>query len=119
MTAQGKIKEIAATYSVSERTARRYLGRGQLPAPMETRRLGMDGKYYPYPDRVGYLSPLHKPLVIARSNIRRAARAGEFREGDLAILQGIVLEGKRLLANWESVSGSSLTPTCQREEKTP
>ena len=77
MSTPDKIKEIAAKYSVSERTARRYLKRGQLPLPPESRCLGMDGKQYPR-DRPRNLSPLHKPLAIARANIRRAVRAGEF-----------------------------------------
>ena len=103
MSTPDKIKEIAAKYSVSERTARRYLKRGQLPLPPESRCLGMDGKQYPR-DRPRNLSPLHKPLAIARANIRRAVRAGEFRDGDLLILQDIVQEGTSLLANWESVT---------------
>jgi len=97
------IKGIAAKYSISERTARRYLKRCQLPLPPESRCLGMDGKRYPR-DRPRNLSPLHKPLAIARANIRRAASADKFLDGDLVILKEIVMEGARLVENWESVT---------------
>lgn len=97
------IKEIAAKYSVSERTVRRYLKRGQMPLPLSLRRVGRDGKRYP-PGGSRSQSPLHIPLAIARANIRRVARADSFYEADLAILQQIAQESASLLEHWERVT---------------
>ena len=106
------VRRVAGEYKVSERTARRYLKRGELPDGR--RGIGRDAKTYPASTRLGYLSPLHGPLSIARSNVRRAARAGSFYEGDLNLLRDIVVEARRLLLEWEEMTRadkSQLTQT--------
>ena len=97
------VRRVAAACEVSERTARRYLKRGEMPPNPKQRCIGQDGKRYPVGRRC-YLSPLRHLLAIARSNVRRAARAGSFYEGDLALLRDIVLEARRLLLEWEDVT---------------
>lgn len=97
------VRRVAKEAGLSERTARRYLKRGEFPDA--DRRTGGDGKTYPaHPRRPVYLSPLHRPLAMARSNIRRAARADTFADGDLDVLRDVVREGGRLLARWETVT---------------
>lgn len=97
------VRRVAASREVSERTARRYLKRGTMPPNAKERCIGQDGKRYPAVRR-GYFSALHRPLAIARSNIRRAARAESFYEGDLALLRDLVMEARRLLLAWEDVT---------------
>ena len=106
------VRSVAQEYKVSERTARRYLKRGELPSlPNKpgcqvwevTRRTGHDGKQYPVSQK--YRSPLHKPLSSARNNVRRAGRAEQFHDDDVLILRQIVSEAQDLLHRWESVTG--------------
>jgi hypothetical protein len=105
MTLRDKIRETARTYEVSERTARRYLAKGELPPHGEERRQGMDGKWYPaHPRRPTFLSPLHKPLSNARSNLRRVARADSFHDTDLNLLQEIAALACSLLVDWRGVT---------------
>ena len=102
-----QIRSVAQEYKVSERTARRYLKRGELPSlPNKpgchigetTRRIGRDGKQYPV--RQILRSPLHKHLSIARNNVRRAGRAEEFYDDDVIILRQIVTEAQNVLQRW-------------------
>lgn len=111
-----QVRSVAQEYKVSERTARRYLKRGELPSlPNKpgckvgetTRRTGADGKQYPVQDRErSFRSPLHGLLSSARSNVRRAGRADELYDGDILVLRDIVAEAQDILQRWESVTGS-------------
>ena len=102
-----QVRSLAQEYKVSERTARRYLKRGQLP-PLPnkpgckiwevTRRTGADGKQYPV--RQSSRSPLHGLLSSARSNVRRAGRAEEFYDDDVIMLRQIVSEAQNILHRW-------------------
>jgi len=109
-----RVRSVAHEYKVSERTARRYLKRGKLPSlPNKpgcqisevTRHTGRDGKQYPVSQ--SYRSPLHKPLSIARNQVRRAGRAEQFHDDDVIILRQIVSEAQDLLHRWESVTGDA------------
>ena len=98
------VRRIAAEYRVSERTARRYMLRGET---LGARCVGSDGKSYPRGGRwIHPYTPLRKPLAIARANVRRAARADSFHDADLNVLRDIVQEGNRLLRRWEHVTGA-------------
>ena len=111
MTFRDKVREVAKTHKVCERTARRYLASGKLPPPGETRRLGSDGKWYPaHPRRPTFLSPLHKPLANARSNLRRVARADSFHDTDLNLLQEIAALACSLLVDWRAVTAGEDRP---------
>jgi hypothetical protein len=111
MTFRDKVRETARTYKVSERTARRYLAKGELPPHGEERRRGMDGKWYPaHPRRPTFLSPLHKPLSNARSNLRRVAHAESFHDTDLKLLQEIAALACSLLVDWRAVTAGEDRP---------
>ncbi|MCE9613106.1 MAG: hypothetical protein K8T26_02445 [Lentisphaerae bacterium] len=101
-------KIMAAEHGVSIRTARRHIARGTLPT--SERRTGRDGKRYPA-GGIGR-SPLHRPLAVARANIRRAARAAEFTAGDRAVLNDIVAEASALLNTWnDAIAALGIEPS--------
>lgn len=99
-------RELATIHKISERTARRHIRRGTTPAG--ERRIGRDGKTYPA--ATSYRSPLHAPLAQARSHIRRALRAEEFYDGDLALVQHIATEAQALLDAWTRAIECHVTP---------
>ena len=89
---------LATETGCSVETARRHLRRGTTPS--EGRCIGKDGKTYPRGGN-GFRSPLHQPLAIARSNIRRAARADTFTDGDMEVLKDILNDAVILNRQWE------------------
>ena len=101
-----KTKEMAEQFCVSERTARRHIARGTTPAARRT--VGADGKTYPgsheayrhgrRPTRQWTL--LVTDLGIARTAVRRLARATKFTDEDLAELRIIATEAGELLRHW-------------------
>jgi hypothetical protein len=112
-------KEMAATFGVSVRTARRYIARGTTPDPRRT--VGRDGKTYPCSyisyartsrDRPANL--LTRDLVMARNAVRRLAHASAFSDHNLTELRTIASEACDLLCRWttpvESARGDGPTP---------
>ena len=98
-------RAMAEKHGFSLRTAYRHLQRGVEPLPADCYRIGADDKRYPAFPRAGRMeSPLHTPLAIARSNLRRVARAERFYDADLDILRDIAALACDLLASWESMS---------------
>jgi hypothetical protein len=99
-------KEMAATFGVSERTARRHIARGTTPDAR--RKLGRDGKTYAA-SRDSYrsgscsacpYSALSRDLKMARNAVRRLARATAFSPDDLAELRTIATEAAALWGEW-------------------
>jgi hypothetical protein len=99
-------KEMAATFGVSERTARRHIARGTTPDPRRT--VGRDGKTYAG-SRDSYrrgprsgrpYTALSRDLEMARNAVRRLARATSFSPDDLADLQTIATEAAALWGEW-------------------
>ena len=98
-------RALAEKHNISLRTAQRYLRLGIEPLPPGCYRIGRDGKRYPAFSRRGcFTSPLHRPLAIARSHLRRVARADSFSEGDLAILRDMAGLACELLAQWQAAT---------------
>ncbi len=96
---------LAEKHNISLRTAQRYLRLGVEPPPPDCYRIGIDGKRYPAFSRRGcFKSPLHRPLAIARSHLRRVARAEGFSEGDLAILRDVAGLACELLVQWQAAT---------------
>jgi hypothetical protein len=99
-------KEMADTFGVSERTARRHIARGSTPDPRRT--LGRNGKTYAgsrdsnaHVFRPGRpVGPLSRDLIMARNAVRRLARATAFSPDDLAELRTIAKWAADLLAEW-------------------
>jgi hypothetical protein len=99
-------KEMAETFGISERTARRHIARGTTPVARRT--VGVDGKAYPgshnsyrhgrRPSR--RWTPLMTDLGIARTAVRRLARVTKFTDEDLAELRIIATEAGELLRHW-------------------
>ena len=99
-------KEMAATFGVSERTARRHIARGTTPDAQRT--IGRDGKTYAG-SRDSYrrgsrsgrpYSPLSRDLGMARNALRRLARATAFSPDDLAEMRTIASAAGDLLREW-------------------
>lgn len=92
-------REIARTYGVSERTARRHLHNGTLPSM--ARRRGRDGKSYPAL-RTGSAakSPLHRDIAMARNAIRRLARSELVYASELGEIETIRREALDLWRRW-------------------
>ena len=101
-------KEMAATFGVSERTARRHIARGTTPDARRT--IGRDGKTYagsPDSYRHGSRSgrpytPLSRDLEMARNAVRRLARVTSFSSHDFDELRTITTEAAALLQTWMS-----------------
>jgi hypothetical protein len=99
-------REMAGTFGVSERTARRHIARGTTPD--ERRSVGRDGKtypgsYHPHGSRGGRpYTALSWDLEMARNAVRRLARATSFSPDDLAELRTIASEARDLLQGWTS-----------------
>jgi hypothetical protein len=99
-------KEMAEQFCVSERTARRHIASDTTPDRRRT--VGADGKTYPgshasyrhgrRPSR--QWTPLIADLGIARTAVRRLARATKFTDEDLAELRIIATEAGDLLRHW-------------------
>ena len=102
-------KEMAEQFQVSERTARRHIARGTMPDDRRT--IGTDGKTYldshnSYRHgrpRGRQWTPLVTDLGIARTAVRRLARAPKFMDEDLAELRTIAGEAGELLRRWAVV----------------
>jgi hypothetical protein len=102
-------KEMAATFGVRERTARRHIARGTTPDPR--RRVGRDGKTYAG-SRDSYrrgprsgrpYTALSRDLEMARNAVRRLARATAYSPDDLAELRTIATEAAALWGKWTTV----------------
>ena len=98
-------KEMAATFGVSERTARRHIARGTTPDARRT--VGRDGKTYAgshasyhHGRRSRPYAPLSRDLEMARNAVRRLARATTFSPDDLAEVRTIATEATSLLQEW-------------------
>ena len=99
-------KEMAATFGVSERTARRHIARGTTPDARRT--IGRDGKTYAgsrdsyrHGSRSGRpYTPLSRDLEMARNAVRRLARAPAFSPDDLPELRTIATEAAALWGKW-------------------
>jgi len=97
-------REMAGTFGVSERTARRHIARGTTPDAR--RSVGRDGKtypgsYHPPGSRDGRPhTALSRDLGMARHAVRRLARATAFSPDDLAELRTIASEAGELLQEW-------------------
>jgi hypothetical protein len=99
-------KEMAETFGVSERTARRHITCGTTPDARRT--IGADGKTYPgshgsyrHGRRASrQWTPLITDLGTARTAVRRLARATKFTNEDLAELRLIAGEADELLRRW-------------------
>jgi hypothetical protein len=99
-------KEMAEQFCVSERTARRHIARGTTPDARRT--VGADGKTYPGSHGsyrhgrrpIRQWTPLVTDLGIARTAVRRLARATKFTDEDQAELRTIAGEARDLLRRW-------------------
>jgi hypothetical protein len=99
-------KQMAATFGVSERTARRHIARGTTPDAR--RKVGRDGKTYAgsrdsYPHSFRHArqhGPLSRDLEMACNAVRRLARATAFHTDDLVGLRTVATEAADLLAMW-------------------
>lgn len=116
-----RVRQVAAEYHVSERTARRYLNRGEFPRKepyvcqasdgktfeLPARRTGRDGKTYPaeFPRRKGRIStPLKRDLALAYQAVMRVSRKADtdgFFLDDLVDLRRINHEVGSMLLAWE------------------
>ena len=105
----------AKQYGVSIRTARRWRTTGRFPIlgfdskPMK-RRIGKDGKSYAVNQRFrGYRPDSHtmasRPLVCARSFLRRAETMGQYGidARDVALLREIADMATEMAARWATV----------------
>ena len=102
-----QIRRIADEYKVSERTARRYLKRGEIPARFSDRRIGSDGKTYPATNPqhgARSVTPMKRNLALAYQAIMRVDRKSQadgFYQEDLADLRRICDEAMAMLADWK------------------
>ena len=99
-------RRFAAAYGVSERTARRHLRNGTVPAAGRTR--GKDGKSYPALRKPrSTKSPHHSDIVMARNAIRRLARAETIYAADLEEIEIIRREAIELWRRWRDAVDAS------------
>ncbi len=96
--------EIAATYGVSLRTARRHKAAGTLPD--EQRTVGLDGKTYAasaasYDHARRPSTALTADLAAARNALRRIGRSPSFAARDLKDLQDLLMEGLMVKGQWQ------------------
>jgi hypothetical protein len=93
------VREMAAAFGVSERTARRHIAHGTPPDPQRT--VGCDGyagsrdSYRRGPRSGRPYSALSRDLGMARNAVRRLTRATAFSPDDLTELRTIRHRGNR------------------------
>lgn len=96
-------QETALIHGVSQRTARRHLKNGTLPAAART--TGRDGKSYPVMRRnKAVKSPNDRDISMARNAIRRLARVETIHPGDLDSFETIRREAIELWRRWRDAA---------------
>lgn len=105
-------KQVAAQFGVSERTARRHIAKGTLPAA-DRRKASRYGKVFtvPAPGPSLRSSMCHgDDLLMARAALRRVAKRGDrFNDNDLATAKEILDELALLVGAWRSVVDDETT----------
>lgn len=128
------VRRVAGEYRVSERTARRYLKRGELPPALNptkpdakwweyTRHRGRDGKWYPssYKSSGRPRTPLKNDLTASLQALRRVEKKGPvcgFYPEDMADLKSIYREARELLTLWMEAEKGQVTTSNKLTHKT-